>query len=167
MALIKCTECGKEISASAAACPNCGAKPPAKTSKLTWIVGGVFAFVVVSCISTQNSSNAPSAPAAASQTPEQIATAKARADAEEKEFQFAVMAAKLVRSSLKNPASFELVAANLVVGGALCIKYRATNGFGAVVTEEAAITRKLSKGEWNKDCAGKSAADMKKIRFAL
>ena len=27
MALVKCHECGREVSTEAAACPNCGAKP--------------------------------------------------------------------------------------------------------------------------------------------
>jgi len=31
MALIKCTECGKEVSDKAAACPGCGAPPPLRS----------------------------------------------------------------------------------------------------------------------------------------
>lgn len=39
MALIKCTDCGKEISASAIACPGCG-KPikPTKQTSVFWVV---------------------------------------------------------------------------------------------------------------------------------
>lgn len=38
MALIKCKECGKEISSKAKTCPSCGAKVPKKTSLFTWLV---------------------------------------------------------------------------------------------------------------------------------
>lgn len=37
MALIKCSECGKEISSSAEACPNCGCKTPFGRDKETRI----------------------------------------------------------------------------------------------------------------------------------
>ena len=49
MALVKCKECGKEMSDAAAACPNCGAKPPKKTSLLTWILGGIVLVGVYQC----------------------------------------------------------------------------------------------------------------------
>lgn len=38
MALIKCKECGNEISKKADSCPSCGAKPKKKTSVWTWFV---------------------------------------------------------------------------------------------------------------------------------
>lgn len=37
MALIKCKECGTEVSTEAAACPKCGAKPKTKLSIIHWI----------------------------------------------------------------------------------------------------------------------------------
>ena len=46
MTIIKCSECGTEISDKAAACINCGAKPIKKTSLLTWIVGAIFLVIV-------------------------------------------------------------------------------------------------------------------------
>ena len=46
MALTKCKECGHQISKTAAACPNCGAKVK-RTSLFTKIVGGFFAFIVL------------------------------------------------------------------------------------------------------------------------
>jgi len=49
MSLITCKECGGKVSSNAATCPSCGAKPPKKTSAFTWIVGGLFAFVVAKC----------------------------------------------------------------------------------------------------------------------
>ncbi|WP_417522269.1 zinc ribbon domain-containing protein [Marinobacter sp.] len=38
MALVKCKECGSEVSSKAKACPKCGAKAPKKTSLFTWFV---------------------------------------------------------------------------------------------------------------------------------
>lgn len=49
MALTPCKECGKEISKKAAVCPHCGAKPK-RTSLFTLIVGGLFAFIVLSWV---------------------------------------------------------------------------------------------------------------------
>lgn len=36
--LIKCKDCGHEVSKSADACPNCGRKTKAKTSGCAWII---------------------------------------------------------------------------------------------------------------------------------
>lgn len=47
MALTKCKECGEQISTKAETCPKCGAKPPKKTSLLTWIVLAFVVFVVI------------------------------------------------------------------------------------------------------------------------
>src|SRR5438128_1059418 len=38
MALVKCKECGEQISKKAAACPKCGAPAKKKTSAFTWLV---------------------------------------------------------------------------------------------------------------------------------
>lgn len=38
MSLVACKDCGAEVSSKAKACVNCGAKPPKKTSIITWIV---------------------------------------------------------------------------------------------------------------------------------
>src|SRR5580692_6416379 len=54
MALIKCPECGKEVSTAAASCPNCGFAPKAAGSRpakrggrLRWYIGGAVVFLVV------------------------------------------------------------------------------------------------------------------------
>lgn len=49
MALIKCKECGKEISSEAEACPHCGYKPK-KAGCLAAIGIGILAVIVVSLI---------------------------------------------------------------------------------------------------------------------
>lgn len=174
MALTKCTECGKDISDAAAVCPTCGVKVPKKTKALTWIAGGVVALVMFSCINGLEKSKdelqvsqAKKAAIEAAKSPAQKASEAAKAVHSEREYRFGVVATKLVKAGLQNPASFEFVNASVVDNGALCLTYRATNGFNAVVTENIAVTRKLSKGVWNKDCAGHDAKDMQHIKRAL
>lgn len=48
MALVKCRECGTEVSTKAVACPKCGAVQKAKTSGCTGCLGlGIFFFFVL------------------------------------------------------------------------------------------------------------------------
>jgi hypothetical protein len=54
MALIKCSECGKEVSNKADACPNCGAKVK-KASLITKIDGGFILLVVLGIVFSPNS----------------------------------------------------------------------------------------------------------------
>lgn len=46
MALVKCKECGEQISNKAKTCPKCGAAQPKKTSAFTWIVALFFAAII-------------------------------------------------------------------------------------------------------------------------
>lgn len=174
MALYKCKECGNDVSTKAPACPSCGALAPKKTSILTWVATVAASVVVVSCIIGQDSARdrtqaekAKKAQIEAAKSPAQKASEAAAAAFQEKEFQFAVVATKLARASMKNPASFEFVDAGLVDKGALCLTYRGTNSFNAVITQQVAITRVLQKGEWNRDCAGRSITPMNYIRQAI
>lgn len=47
MALIKCKECGAQVSTQAKNCPSCGAKVKKPTSKITWIFLGLMIFGVI------------------------------------------------------------------------------------------------------------------------
>jgi hypothetical protein len=174
MALIECKECKTQISNTTKNCPKCGAKVPPRTALLTWIAGGVVAVMMFSCIGSMTKSEdarqiaqAKKAEAEAAKSPQQKASEAAAAKRSEDEFQFGVMATKLVRASLKNPASFEFVQAGIVDRGALCLTYRATNSFNAIITEQVAITRKLTKGDWNKECGGKSMPSFNYIKQAI
>jgi len=55
MALVKCKECGEDVSTQAKACPKCGAKPPKKTSLFTWLVLGLIIFGVYAANKTPSS----------------------------------------------------------------------------------------------------------------
>ena len=58
MALVKCKECGIEISSSAKACPHCG---KAQTKKSTKIIGGLF-IIMVAMIVIGSLDSPPSSP---------------------------------------------------------------------------------------------------------
>lgn len=87
-----------------------------------------------------------------------------------------MLVAKTVKSSLKNPPSFELTDAILTDAGDFCMTYRATNSFNAPVPGYAVLTSdnktamgnaEVVRGLWNKHCASKSGKDMLHIRHAL
>jgi Domain of unknown function (DUF4352) len=58
MALIKCKECGQEVSKKAGSCPKCGAPIKKKTSLITWIVAIIIVLWVIGYIANQG--NTPS-----------------------------------------------------------------------------------------------------------
>ena len=65
MSLIKCKECGKEISNKAESCPNCGVKLPKKTSIVTWaLLVSIAIYFVVNLLFPTNESVYSSAPKA-------------------------------------------------------------------------------------------------------
>lgn len=172
MALVKCQECGHQVSRDAKACPACGTRKfDTSGNWVMWVIGGVATVMVLVGVSKNDAETRQqenlAAIVQASKTPEQRAAEFAAKQKAEAEFQFAVSAAKAVRASMKNPKSFELVSAGLVDGGALCLIYRGTNGFNAVVTQEAAVKRNGKLGAWNKDCAGKPVKDVASIRYAM
>ena len=56
MALIKCEECGGQVSTEAKTCPQCGAKVTKKTGMFRLIVAGTVLFVVASIASNHKDS---------------------------------------------------------------------------------------------------------------
>jgi hypothetical protein len=54
MALVKCQECGQEVSQKAGSCPKCGAPINKKTSVITWIVAGLFALWLIGSLSSKS-----------------------------------------------------------------------------------------------------------------
>lgn len=59
MALVKCKECGEEVSTKAKTCPKCGAKAPKKTSLFTWFVLILIIFGVYSANQTPSTPSKP------------------------------------------------------------------------------------------------------------
>jgi len=72
MALVKCKECGEEISSKAKACPKCGAKAAKKTSLFTWLVLIIIVFVIYSANKTTTSTRTTSNISTSSSTKPEI-----------------------------------------------------------------------------------------------
>ncbi|MDD2720842.1 MAG: zinc ribbon domain-containing protein [Gallionella sp.] len=68
MALIKCRECGHEVSDTAKTCPNCGAKPKVSRTFLKYAVG-FLALLFVLAVVGQLSGQSPTPPTSAEQAP--------------------------------------------------------------------------------------------------
>lgn len=126
--IVKCKECGREMSDTANACPYCGAEPPKTTSTLTWVVGGLMAVMFGMYITNQGGSVAQAQP-----TPEQAAATK-KADGQ---WNAAVSALTSIKKAAKNPKSFELESFVFFPGGSACYEYRAANSFNAIVPGSA------------------------------
>lgn len=158
MALKKCKECGAQVSTDAKQCPQCGAKVKKPIGVFGIIVLGLMVVVVSKCVMDQTNR-----PQQAAKTPEQIE----REAKNEAEFQADVAKVRALRSAMKNPTSFELVSAIRMDSGVLCVTYRATNSFNAVITESKAITPAGGFADWNKACAGKTGKDVTYLRRSL
>jgi hypothetical protein len=159
MALIKCSECGREVSDQAENCPHCGASVPQPMSRWKILVAGVFALAVGMAIFKDDR---PPPPPAARPTAAEIQT--------EKDFQTVVAGARWIKGSMKNPASFELVSALMIGHDVVCYKYRGTNSFNAIVPNYRVITNTVNSGsdkDWNRYCAGKPGTDYSYASHAM
>lgn len=69
MALVKCKECGEQVSTSARSCPNCGANPPKRTSAFPWLGLILFFLIGYSAIKSPSTTSlsSPAAPSSSSQ----------------------------------------------------------------------------------------------------
>jgi len=125
-----------------------------------FILGMIVLGAVLSGISEKESSEK-------SLTAEEIAEKAER----EREFQESVAIVRAIKSSMNNPASFELVSAMLTTEGVLCVVFRGTNAFGGVVTGRYTFKNgtvdSSSAASWNKHCGGKTGRDMKHVRYAM
>jgi hypothetical protein len=128
MALIKCRECKGQVSSTAQTCPHCGVKVKKPTSVLGSIVFGLL--IIVGGAAMIGGKSDPKA-AAPPLTPEQLASEqKAKTESAEDLARVCVL-----RQALKNPDSFKLVSAIRTAAGELCVTYRGTNSFNAVITD--------------------------------
>lgn len=125
MALIKCRECGKEISTEAKACPHCGAKPPYRPSLAFVLIAGLL--IVFGIKASLESRTPPQAPP---KTAEQIAVEEAA----DNRTRMAYVLIRKVKESLREPESLDVIEVfSNEKADLLCMKYRARNGFGGYV----------------------------------
>ncbi len=177
-----CRECKKNVSTEAKACPYCGASKPTQTNTFIKLgVGGIFAFIVGSCVIRSGESDVRRENQAAENvrveqariaalTPQQRqaeidANAKKAADAQvyEATAYFAAAATLRLRAAMKNPKSFELDNVHITTNKYICLNYHSANSFNALMPGEAIITpaneifnsdQQLEKFRraWNKEC---------------
>jgi len=175
MGMVKCRECGKDVSDKAKSCPHCGVVKPAPESKLGSYLklglGAVLVIAIVKCVNEREDRNSQASAEKqqieASKTPVQRAQEEVEKAKKEAEFQSVVSRLRALKASTKNPNSFEIVTAILMNDGTLCATYRGTNSFNAVITENKAVAKNLKIVGWNRFCGGKSGRDMKSAQYAL
>lgn len=76
MALVKCKECGEDVSTKAKTCQKCGAKAPKKTSLFTWFVLAFIILVVYAANQTPSTSNKQKVSSASSSSQQYGSTKK-------------------------------------------------------------------------------------------
>lgn len=165
MALIACHECNHQVSSEAQACPSCGARPrPPERAKdpghpialgVCVLFGGAFLWWIFSTL--------PSAPAKS--------PAETAADAQkQRDFQSVVAVLRYIKGEMKNPKSFALVSAKMLPGQTVCVEYRGTNSFNAVVTSRYVMSNTVSSASaeaWSSHCAGRAGTDFSAARHAM
>ncbi|MFT7338141.1 MAG: hypothetical protein ACI92B_001470 [Marinobacter maritimus] len=67
MALVKCKECGSEVSTKAKICPKCGAKAPKKTSMFTWVVAAIMVIALFNVFNSEPSRTSASSASSSNQ----------------------------------------------------------------------------------------------------
>lgn len=146
----------------------------------------LLAIALISCllwIATAPPPRQPAEPKAAAAkaapTPEEQAAAERRASeraAENARLQRDIESVLRLKGSMKNPASFQLEQALRMDDGTLCLSYRATNSFNAIVPGQAVIsagkivtsdTRPEFVRRWNSRCADKSGVVVTYLRQFL
>lgn len=134
MALVECKACGHAISRNARACPQCGEPLPKRTSIVTWVIAGLFAYVAFQCALLSTPSQ-PTSPEREAQR-EQERKAEAFLTDARIDCRFAI------RKFLKDPDSAKYEdedSAPVNVSGSnvvVIMRVRAKNSFGATVPQQ-------------------------------
>jgi hypothetical protein len=96
--------------------------------------------------------------------------AEAQKNKSDNELNIVLNVARALKSAVKNPASFELVSAGYSAGRAVCIEYRATNSFNAIVPGNYVSLHGAGSAkakDWNKYCARQHVTDYSNARYFL
>lgn len=155
MALVKCKECGKEISSQAVACPGCGRSKGKPTSAVTWIVAGIFAIGVVGAILSSGKAEEDKAARLAAMTPEQRAS-EIKGTADSEQLSSARYACReFVKHSLNDPdaAQFDDTSHYFIEKQAankfrVEVTVRAKNGFNALQHIAVNCVTQQISGNW-------------------
>ena len=161
MAMTSCKECKNQISTEAEKCPHCGSEAPKPTSRLKILFVGIFIFIVARAVTTSIDP-----PVAVQKTETEIAVAAKK----EADFQRVVKVAAWLKQNTKNPDSFVLTYGGLTDKGAVCIEYRGTNSFNAIVPGRYVMSSAATGDTvalWNKHCANQPVTDLTNAKYAL
>lgn len=151
MALLKCRECGHDVSSQSKSCPNCGAKN--HKSKIGILGWALIIIILLFAFGEFSGSN--------------LTTSTSSDPERDKKFQHDVIILKALKETFNNPSSFELVKAFRLDDGTLCIKVRGTNAFNALITKFLAISATGQEMDFDDACSGKSGEDITYIKEAL
>lgn len=159
MALIKCKECGKEISTDAKACPHCGAKPPYRPGIGMIVFAGLALIIAIKGLLHESPPIPPKTEA------EKVAD-----EAKERRYLVTVITAKKLKTMMREPDSVEWMEmwAN-EQADTVCLKYRSRNGFGGMNVEIMTVTKQevsQDTAAWNAHCISEMY-DMLYARHAL
>ena len=173
MASINCHECGKPVSTEAKKCPACGATvklPKKPTSKMTWAVAGLLGFGIVMATINHTPEASTTSKGAAALTPAQAAQEKVKKDKASLTLGLALMGAKTLKQSSKDPQTFEFTEIVAHPNSTVCFEYRAKNSFNAMLKGSAVLANgKLLVQEsagnafvtaWNKNCTPAGGEDV-------
>lgn len=149
MALIKCHECGTDVSTDAKTCPKCGAKVKKSSSGAgTMLIIGLVAAIFLAAMTGGTGSNTSSDP----ETPEQ----KAQKEAETVRYAVAAATSKLLRDTMRDPESIKFESLRVSENAdTVCMEYRARNGFGGMNREFMVVSGEKTSQKasaWNKHC---------------
>lgn len=163
MAIMKCHECGGEISTEAKTCPKCGVKVKKPAGLTAWLLGGIVVVGIIAASISDQEQTAAIAAAEAAKTPEQRAAEKTKKEAEDKQFYAAAGLSKTIKDAARDPDS--LVIEKVRINDdttVVCAQYRARNGFGGMNREVVVITQNKTSqtnAAWDKHCT-KPMTDM-------
>lgn len=178
MPIVKCRECGKDVSTEAKTCPSCGVKVKKPTSRVVKLIGLAFIVAVIGTAITGNNSPQPQqsdeSSRRASLTPEQRAAEDAAKTKRDAQLQIAAAVALRLKNATKDPAAFELITLIVKPDGTACYEYRAKNSFGAILPSSAVLTTKgkvllrehdgnIFVSAWNKACVPPGGDDIAAI----
>ena len=191
MALTTCRECGGQVSSTAKACPACGAR--VRTSLVAKVVLGFIILVFAGSTINRCNRNEQRAQEVkrdadgqkaemvrrADLTPEQraaedkenaeAAARRARMEQQEREeYAELLTLAQAIRREANDPRSIEIEEAHYTWKGAMMLKYRGRNAFGALVLNYVVVspTGEVSSGPkaavaklWNRHIAHQTFDD--------
>lgn len=171
MAIVLCNECNKEVSSGASVCPHCGQKlhRGCMNTFLLLLLCAIGFLAITGVVVHITESLAPKT------TP---TTDTAQKSEEDKKWGALNGVAMVLRAELRNPDSLRFSTVLQMSDGALCMVYRAQNGFGGmnvsravsigevagvplVLREESADPEDSAdfRKAWNKECAEKTGID--------